>query len=274
MLRIIFAFFLTILLPTMVLAESKPLAVIDTHIHYSHDAWGRIPPPEAVRILRDAGLKKAFVSSSSDEGTQKLYQQAPDLIVPVLRPYRLRGETGTWMHDETVIDMLSELLEKNQYAGIGEFHAFGSDIELPVLQAVIALAKKHKLFLHAHSDADAIKRIFKHDPSATVLWAHSGFVSPDEVRAMLAEYPNLWADLAFRSSHAINGEVDPEWETLFTDYPNRFMVGADTFTPERWYYIVEHANWSRAWLNTLPQTLAENIAHKNAENLINNARLK
>ena len=39
-------------------------------------------------MLRQAGLKKAFVSSSSDDGTQMLHKAAPDLIVPVLRPYR------------------------------------------------------------------------------------------------------------------------------------------------------------------------------------------
>ena len=248
--------------------DTEQLPVVDSHIHYSHDAWERFPPPKAIEILREAGLKKAFVSSSSDEGTQMLYKEAPDLIVPVLRPYRLRGETSTWMRDETVIDMLSDLLDKNEYAGIGEFHAFGSDIELPVLQGVIKLAKEHKIFLHAHSDADAVKRIFKYDPDAVVLWAHSGFESPDEVRAMLAAYPRLWADLAFRSDHTLSGKVDPEWEALFKDYPDRFMVGADTFTPERWYYVIEHANWSRNWLDTLPIDLAENIAYKNAERLL------
>ena len=44
-----------------------PLA--DAHIHYSHDAWEMLPPAEAIKVLRRAGLKKAFVSSSSDQGT-------------------------------------------------------------------------------------------------------------------------------------------------------------------------------------------------------------
>ena len=95
------------------------LRLYDTHIHYSHDAWDQLPPPQAVAVLRDAGLQRAFVSSSSDEGTQKLYAVAPDLIVPVLRPYRRRGEIGTWFEDDTVPAMLAELLVKNRYAGIG-----------------------------------------------------------------------------------------------------------------------------------------------------------
>jgi hypothetical protein len=64
--------------------QNRP--IVDAHIHYSHDTWDVLPPPEAIKVLRQAGVKKAFVSSSSDDGTQMLYRAAPDLIVPVLRP--------------------------------------------------------------------------------------------------------------------------------------------------------------------------------------------
>ena len=244
------------------------LQLVDAHIHYSHDAWERTPPAEAVKLLRSAGLRRAFVSSSNDEGTQKLYKLAPDLVVPVLRPYRKRGEITTWMHDETVVQMLSERLQRNYYAGIGEFHAFGDDIDLPVLQQVIGFARKYRIFLHAHSDADAIERIFAAYPEALVIWAHSGFEAPAEIAPMLQKYPNLWSDLAFRSEHAYNDTVDADWRELFEQFPDRFMLGTDTYTPERWYYVIEHADWSRRWLATLPGDLAENIAYRNAEALL------
>ncbi len=249
-------------------AASDDLVVIDAHIHYSHDAWERFPPAEAIGLLRKAGLKRAFISSSSDEGTQKLYAVDPKLVVPVLRPYRKRGEIGTWMYDDSVVAMLERLLAKNHYAGIGEFHAFGDDIELPVLQRVIALAKQYQLFLHAHSDGEAVERIFQHDPDAIVLWAHSGFESPEQIRALLTKHSNLWADLAFRSEHAFDGTVDEDWRRLFVDFPNRFLLGTDTYTPERWYYVTEHADWSRDWLKSLPDDVARNIAYRNAELLL------
>lgn len=249
-------------------AEAEPRKLIDTHIHYSHDAWGMLPPPEAVAVLRRAGLKRAFVSSSSDEGTQNLYEQAPDLIVPVLRPYRFRGETGTWFRDETVIGMLEERLAKYTFAGIGEFHIFGDDANLPVMRRVVQLAKEYGIFLHAHSDAKAVDLLFQQNPNARVLWAHSGFDAPDDIRAMLEKHPNLWSDLAFRSEHASDGKVDPDWRKLFEDFPDRFMIGTDTFTPERWFYVIDHANWSREWLDDLPEPLASNIASKNAETLL------
>ncbi len=242
--------------------------IIDSHVHYSHDAWEEFPPPEALKILRDSGLKKVFVSSSSDEGTQKLYSLAPDFIVPVLRPYRERGETFSWKSDETVIGLLSGLLKQNTYVGIGEFHAFGKDMELPVLKAVIALAKQYGIFLHAHSDAEAVDGIFKEDPDAIVLWAHAGFTDTESIRAMLEKHPNLWADLAYREDYAYGSEVDEAWLQLFSDFPDRFMLGTDTFTPERWYYVAPHHQRSRQWLAQLPESLANNIAYRNAERLL------
>lgn len=242
-------------------------ALIDTHIHYSHDAWEMLPPAKAIEVLREAGLKRAFVSSSSDDGTQMLYRLAPDLVVPVLRPYRRRGETGTWVRDDSVPAMLEQRLDAYTYAGIGEFHVFGDDADLPVMRRVIELAHRHRIFLHAHSDSAAVERIFARNPQARVLWAHSGFDHPGRIRALLERFPNLWCDLAFRSEQASDGSVEPAWRALFEAFPDRFMLGTDTFAPERWFYVVEHAAWSRAWLNDLPVELAENIAWRNAQRL-------
>jgi predicted TIM-barrel fold metal-dependent hydrolase len=244
-----------------------PRPVIDVHIHYSEDAWTMLPPPEAIKVLRQAGLKKAFVSSSSDDGTQMLYKAAPDLIVPVLRPYRNRGETGSWVRDPSIIAHVEARLKANTYVGIGEFHAYGADADTPVMRRMVELAKERKIFLHAHSDADAVERIFKQNPEARVLWAHSGFAQIDKVRDMLANYKTLWADLAFRSDQAPSGRLDPSWKQLFIDYPERFMVGTDTYVPERWHYVVEQARYSRAWLDDLPAEIADNIAYRNAERL-------
>ena len=227
--KLISAALILLLIPWLAIAQGdRAFELVDVHIHYSHDAWDMLPPEKAILVLQEAGLRRAFVSSSSDEGTQKLYALDPDLIVPVLRPYRKRGETSSWMHDESVLNMLSALLDKNHYAGIGEFHAFGDDIDLPVLQGVIELAKRHNVFLHAHSDADAVERIFATNPDALVIWAHSGFADPEQVGSMLAKYPNLWSDLAFRSDHSVNGEVPSAWRKVFTTWPDRFMLGTDT----------------------------------------------
>ena len=253
-------------------AADAPMPLFDAHLHYSHDAWERLPPAQAVALLREAGLKKAMVSSSSDEGTQKLFAIAPDLVVPVLRPYRSRGEIGTWVHDRSVVGHMEERLAKHRYVGLGEYHVFGADADLPVMRRVVQLARERGLLLHSHSDAEAIDRQFAQWPEARILWAHAGFDVPDKVAPMLRRHSRLWVDLAFRSDHATRSAdgsmVDAGWRALFTEFPERVLLGTDTFTPERWFYVGEHARWSRQWLATLPADVAERIGWKNGEALL------
>ena len=156
--------------PAVGAAQQTP-RLYDAHIHYRHDAGQQLPPRQAIAVLRDAGLQRAFVSSSSDEGTQKLFAIAPDLVVPVLRPYRRRGETSTWFEDDTVPAMLAGLMANDRYAGIGEFHIFGESADSAVMRAVVKLASKHRASLHAHADADAVRRLFAQDADAVILWA-------------------------------------------------------------------------------------------------------
>jgi predicted TIM-barrel fold metal-dependent hydrolase len=248
-------------------AQAADLPIFDAHVHYSHDAWEVVPPKDAIAILRKAGLKRVLVSSSNDDGNQKLYAEAPDLILPSLRPYRLRSDVSTWVRDDNIARYMEERLKKYRYVAVGEFHLYGADADLPVPRRMVEMAKQHNLVLHAHSDVDAIERLYKQWPQARILWAHSGFDRPERVREMLAKHKNLWCDLAFRNDHGSGGKVQTEWKALFTEFPDRFMVGTDTFTPERWSYIIEHANWSRQWMKDLPADLAERVAYRNADAL-------
>ena len=245
----------------------QEMPIFDAHLHYSHDAWQLVPPQDFVDILKKANIRRAMVSSSNNEGTRMLQEKAPDVIVPELRPYRSRGELSTWARDPTVIPFLEDLIAKRKYVAIGEFHIYGNDADLPNMRRVVALARQYGLFLHSHSDSAAVEWHFRQDPGAKVLWAHSGFESPDNVRAMLRKYSNLWCDLAFLTSHASAGKVNPAWRAAFLEFPDRFMVGTDSFTPERLHYIAEHARWSRQWLGDLPKEVAEQIGYRNGERL-------
>ena len=252
---------------------APPLPIFDAHIHYSHDAWEVVPTAQVIELMRKAGLRRALVSSSNDDGTRRLYDAAPDLVIPSLRPYRTRGELSTWARDPSIVTHLEQRLARYRYAAIGEFHLYGADADLPVPRRMIELAGQHGLILHAHSDADAVDRIFRQRPDARVLWAHSGFDRPAAVREVLRRHPTLMADLAFRSdmatgSAASGTTIDPEWRALFLEMPDRFMVGTDTFTPERLHYIGPHADFSRAWLAGLPADVARRIAWENAERFI------
>lgn len=249
--------------------QAEEIPIFDAHIHYSHDAVLAVPPPQVANLLREAGVIKALVSSSDDDGTQLLKQAAPDIIVPALRPYRRRGETSTWMHDPGVITYLEDRLARFEYEAIGEFHAFGDDVLTPVVQRLIELAKERGLLLHLHGDRAAVDLVFKSWPEARVLWAHSGFERPEAVGQALKEYPKLWADLAFRSDiNNREGQLQEAWKKVFLAYPTRFMVGTDTFAPERWYYVGPHADGVRAWLAELPPDITQNIAFQNAIDML------
>jgi hypothetical protein len=249
-------------------AAAAELPIFDAHLHYSHDALDVLPTENAIALLRRAGVRKGMVSSSNDEGTQRLYAAAPDLIVPELRPYRLRSDIATWVRDDGIVSYVEERLRKYKYVAIGEFHLYGADADLPVPRRMVQLAKAYGILLHAHSDADAVERLFRQDPEAHILWAHAGFERPERVRELLRKHGNLWADLAFRTDHGTGGKAPPEWHAAFLEFPDRFMVGTDTYVPERWHYVPEHAAWSRTWLATLPPEVAERIAYRNGEAMI------
>ncbi|MFN7211992.1 MAG: hypothetical protein ACK5US_03505 [Lysobacteraceae bacterium] len=248
-------------------ARAALLPIFDAHMHYSHDAWDMLPPAAALALLKEAGVVRALVSSSGDDGQQRLAQLAPAVVLPSLRPYRQRGDQNGWFRDATIMAYIDERLARHRYVAVGEFHIFGADVDLPVPRHLIGRARERNLVLHSHSDADAIEREFVQWPAARILWAHAGFDSAARVRAMLARHPRLWCDLAFRTDFAPDARLELEWKQLFIDFPERFMVGSDTFTPERWPYVVEHARWARAWLAQLPAAVAERVAFRNGEQL-------
>lgn len=249
-------------------AANDDLPIADTHLHYSHDSVEMTPPERVIELMRAANLKFALVSSSDDNGTQLLSELAPDLIVPGLRPYRRRGELSSWFTDDAALAYVERLLAKNKYASIGEFHLYGENADLEIPRRIVELAAEHKLILHAHSDAHAVERLLAQDPTVKVLWAHSGFESPEDIAIMLEKHDRLWADLAFRSDVGGGGQLSEDWIELFTRFPNRMMLGTDTYTPERMYFVPEHAEGARAWLQSLPAELAERVAWKNGYDLI------
>jgi hypothetical protein len=250
------------------LALGQDLPIVDTHIHYSQNAWDGYSPRAVLDILDRSGVRRAFVSSTPDEGTVRLYESAPGRIVPVLRPYRQGGELGSWHRDPSVVGYLETRLRRGIYRGIGEFHLGGADAGSPVVREVAELAVRQGLFLHCHCDAEAVETLLGLRPGARVLWAHAGMsAGPDVVGALLDRFPRLWVELALRSDVAPGGQLDPAWRALFLRHPDRFMVGTDTWVPSRWTDLPGVQAFTRRWLAELPGDVARRIASENAERL-------
>ncbi len=255
-------------LPLAAPTREEDFPIFDTHIHYSAEAWSVYSVDEALAILDRAGVYRALVSSTPDDGTLLLYQRDPARIVPVLRPYRTRADMGSWARDPGVLEHVEERLQAGYYRGIGEFHLYGGEAEAFVPRAFADLAVQHNLFLHAHADEAAVELLVRVRSDAKVLWAHAGMSSgPAAVGRLVDAYPNLWVELALRSDVAPGGTLDPAWSALFRRHPDRFMIGTDTWVTSQWTTLPRLMANVQRWLHQLPRDVAEQIAYRNAERL-------
>lgn len=248
--------------------SAQDLPIFETHLHYSQNSRDSYTPEAILAILDKAGVTRALVSSTPDDGTLKLYEKAPARIVPILRPYRTRGDMATWFQDPAVLAYVEERLKKGIYKGIGEFHLSGGQTGTPVIRRLVELAVEKNLILHAHSDDRAVAELIALNPKVKILWAHAGMsAGPDVVGKLLDRYPTLWVELALRTDVAPGGTLDPAWRALFLRHPQRFMVGTDTWVPSRWDVLPNYLDDVRAWLRQLPRDVAEQIASRNAARL-------
>jgi len=248
--------------------HAQELPIFDAHIHYSRPDWEVFSPDQILAILDRAGVRRALVSSTPDEGTLRLSETAPHRIVPFLRPYRTREDMGTWHSDPAVQAYVEERLIRGIYRGIGEFHLSAAHVEAPVVKRSAELATQQGLFFHAHVDEATVEKLLQRYPQVRILWAHAGMsASAAAVGQLLDRFPTLWVELALRSDVAPAGTLDPAWQALFLRHADRFMVGTDTWVTSRWEMLAEGMQAMRGWLSQLPRDVAEQIAYRNAERL-------
>ncbi|MBM3503777.1 MAG: amidohydrolase [Alphaproteobacteria bacterium] len=249
---------------------AERLPIFDTHVHYSNPAWKPFPPKKAIAVLREAGVTKALVSSTPDDGSLTLQRHAPSIVTPVLRPYRGTIGSGNWTRDPGVVEYLAERLKKTRYAGIGEFHLFdSSEVDGPTVRGTVALARRYDVMIHVHSGAAPIEALFRVDPGVKILWAHAGMSEPASVvAAMLERFPTLWTEVSFRSGDiAPGGTLSAEWREVLIKYSKRIMIGSDTYITPRWESYARLIDEHRRWLEQLPRDHAEAIAFRNASAL-------
>jgi hypothetical protein len=241
----------------------------DGHIHYNQDMWEMLPPDRAIHMLREAGIERALVGSTPTLGTEKLYLQDPQLVVPIMMPYKDYRHRFYWFNDPQLIDYLREQLARVPYVGFGEFHIFGEDMDSEPVAQMIALAQEKQLVLQPHTDLAGMQILLDKAADLQVIWAHGGFDVPVEtLRSLLEHYPNLTIDLSFREGLLIdNQQLTEEWREFLNQYSTRFLTGMDTYKTTRWADLQVLAERTKNWLGQLDKTAAENIAHKNFERL-------
>jgi hypothetical protein len=250
-------------------APAATLPLFDAHVHYSQPAWSLLNTEQALERMRSAGIRRAIVSSSPDEGTQRLYERAPEMVVPFLRPYRDEIGPATWARDGTTVAYVERTYRRDVHRGIGEIHLAAGETDLPVVRAILEFAVAQQIWLQVHTDARGIAEIMSRVGGRTrVLWAHAGqSASPAEIQRLVELHPTMWVELAGRSDIAAGGEIDPAWRVLFLAHPGRFLVGSDTWINPQWERLEEIHAQTRAWLALLPPDTARGIASGNAEAL-------
>ncbi|WP_318403561.1 amidohydrolase [Polaromonas sp. SM01] len=261
---------------------SGPL--FDAHLHYNVEAWngsaGPHSPADVLARMQRNGVKAIVANSRPNDGTQALAaspltRQAGVTVVPFIRLYRNRADYDNWFRDETIYDMVQAEFARGvtgaqagPYKGIGEFHLYDSaNANGAVAKKLMQFAEKNKLAILAHVDDVAIDLLMAHAPQARLIWAHTGIsgVPVTRVDQLLARYPTLMGELSYRPGLTCDtGKLCGEWRTLLLKYPERFMIGSDTWVNQRWLYYDELMQGYRAWLGDLPPAVARKIAWDNA----------
>ena len=228
-------------------------------------------------------------------------------VVPFVRLYRNRADYDSWFRDETIFEMVQSELARGTpagpYRGIGEFHLYDSaNANGPVARKLMALAEEKQLAVLAHVDDVAIDLLMAATPSkgqkARLIWAHTGIGGPPVARvdALLAKYPGLMGELSYRPGLTCVGRMPdagppqvgqapsggserraarergglvlcPEWRALILKYPNRFLIGSDTWVNQRWMVYEDTMKGYRTWLGDLPADVAKKVAWDNGAGL-------
>lgn len=251
-------------------AQDTATPIFDAHVHYNLDVGRPVSVPEVFELWRRAGIRGVLLTSRPNDGTRELLAAMPAELraVAFARPYVTMADVRTWFRNPAIYQMIEQELARGLYTGIGEFHIFGHDADSDGFARFVALAAKHKLWLHAHCDDYVIERIFQLYPGARVIWAHTGMSTPPaRVDQLFAQYAQLHGELSFRDGIEQAAGVSPDWRALFLKYPDRFVLGSDTWVPERWPAVPQIMDHYRSWLRELPPDVARRIAWGNGARL-------
>jgi hypothetical protein len=216
------------------------------------------------------GVRAIVANSRPNDGTKALAsareqtRAAGVTVVPFVRLYRDRADYNNWFRDQTIVDMVQAELKRGTpagpYRGLGEFHLYDSaNANGPVAKQLMALAEEKDLAILAHVDDTAIDLLMANTPSkgqkSLLIWAHTGIggTPAPRVDELFARYPKLVGELSYRPGLTCgDGQLCAEWRALLLKYPDRFLIGSDTWVNQRWQYYDELMKGYRAWLGGLP----------------------
>ena len=256
--------------------------LLDAHLHYNVEAvQGPHPISDVLARMQRNGVRAIVANSRPNDGTKALVEArtqtdaAGVTVVPFIRLYRNRADYDNWYRDESIYEMVQAEFTRGTargpYRGIGEFHLYDSrNANGPVARKLMAFAEDKQLAVLAHVDDVAVDLLMANAPSKgqklRLIWAHTGIggTPVERVEVMLARYPLLMGELSYRPGLTCEGGLlCPEWRALLLRYPDRFLIGSDTWINPRWQQYDELMQGYRRWLGDLPLDVARQIAWDN-----------
>ena len=125
-----------------------------------------------------------------------------------------------------------------------------------------------------HGNIAALERLLGHNQHARIVWVHAGWDLTGErtvplMRRLLDTHANLAMSVkiegGYRRTQPMmpDGGIKPGWIAMLRDFPERFVIGSDTFVAEG----TEPMEAVRRFVDGLPPDLAGPIASQNARRL-------
>lgn len=259
------------------------------------------PLADVLARMQRNGVRAVLANSRPNAGTRALAsareatRAAGVTVVPFVRLYRDRADYSNWFRDPSIVELVNAELARGTpsgpYRGLGEFHLYdNANADGPVARQLMALADDKGLAILAHVDDAAIDRLMAHtrskgqmDPAPgdaaargaapreadgfRLIWAHTGIggTPVQRVDELMARYPRLMGELSYRPGLTCDdGQLCPEWRALLLKYPDRFMIGSDTWVNLRWLHYDDLMQAYRVWLGGLPRAVARQVAWNNA----------
>ncbi|MCB2019157.1 MAG: amidohydrolase family protein [Hydrogenophaga sp.] len=267
--------------------------LFDAHLHYNDEACVQGDPAavcphpleDVLSRMQRNGVRAIVANSRPNDGTRALAtatestRRAGVTVVPFIRLYRNRADYSNWFRDPSIVELVKTELARGTpagpYRGLGEFHLYDSaNADGPVARQVMALADDKDLAVLAHVDDAAIDRLMAHTASrgqkTRLIWAHTGIGGTPvaKVDELLSRYPRVMGELSYRPGLTCeDGQLCTEWRNLILKYPDRFMIGSDTWVNLRWLHYDELMQAYRVWLGGLPADVSRRVAWNNAADL-------
>ncbi|MCZ6605773.1 MAG: amidohydrolase family protein [Alphaproteobacteria bacterium] len=182
--------------------------------------------------------------------------------------------------DHPLFLLLADIAARHDVPIDLHMEAADTDIDMPL--ALAARSRANPASVDANEAA--LERLLAHNRDARIVWTHFGWDNTgrrtvDQARRLLDRHANLYLSIKIAPDAPINGspltgqgDIHDDWLALFSDFPERFVVGVDQFhaSPRARRQIGPPSiTGPRALLDALPADLARRIGVENARAIYN-----